>query len=363
MQRSAITEIAAEGGARLLSYQGWEIPAAFADLDVEYHAGCQAAAVADMSQRAVLRVSGPERTEFLHSFLSNHVSDLEPGQGNHSTLMTPQGKLLGDMAMLMGEEEIRLILEPAARQNVFEVLDKYAILSEVEVEDDSARYGQLSVQGPQAAACIAGAGIEAPVAELTEPYYWIGATWQDTLLSICRSKLTEAGGYDVLVGAQAAVNLWQALVGAGAQPLGFEAFNVLRLEAGVPLYGADMDDSHIPVQANLVDAISYDKGCYVGQEVVAKIRSLGQVNRLLKGLVLDGSTVPPTGAKLSLGDEKCGVITSAVMSPKLGKPIALGYVRRKILEMNQALTVRWDGEQAVAVVVETPFSEAAPAIS
>lgn len=357
MQRSPIADAAAAAGVRLRPYQEWEVPAVFSRVQEEYRAACATAAVADLSHRGVLRVAGPERTAYLQSMLSNEVKDLRPGDGNHTTLLTPQGRLLGDMGLLCGGDEVRLLCEPLARQPVFELLAKYGVLSDVEVEDVSAEYAQLAVLGPQAVAALGRAGLAGVSAWPSEPWRWVAARWRKQPVTVVRSRLAEAGGFELLLPRQLGVDLWTALGAAGVMALGFEALNLLRLEAGVPLFGIDFDHTHLPVEANLLDAISYTKGCYVGQEVLARLRARGHVSRRLSGLVLEGDSAPPAGATVLHAGENVGEVTSGVFSPKLGKPIALAYVRWKTLEEQAPLTVVWEGNEAAAVV-EPPFSKA-----
>ena len=154
--------------------------------------------------------------------------------------------------------------------------------------------------------------------------------------------------------------MWDILLSSGEElgvtPVGMDAMNTLRVEAGIPAYGVDMDESNIPIEAGLWDALDFEKGCYVGQEVVARIKWRGHVNWHLLGLLLDGDTVPKPGDEIFSGERKIGRVTSGVFSPSLGKPIALGYLRREFKEPGTKVTVKTDEKNALnGVISDIPF--------
>jgi folate-binding protein YgfZ len=181
-------------------------------------------------------------------------------------------------------------------------------------------------------------------------------------LTIARINRTGEEGYDIFVGSDLAVRLWELLTNNGEEfgikPIGLEAMETRRIEAGIPRYGFDMDESTIPIEAGLWHAISFDKGCYVGQEVVARIKWRGHVNRHLAGFVIEGKELPKSGDKLMHGEREIGQITSSVFSPALKKGIALGYIRREFIEPGTKVSVRLgEGKIGSAEVVKTPFYE------
>jgi folate-binding protein YgfZ len=194
---------------------------------------------------------------------------------------------------------------------------------------------------------------------LTTPFQHIEASLAGTTVRILRADDTGADGYNILTPRDATESVWQKLLQSGdrlgLQPVGFAALNMLRVEAGIPWYGIDMDEERIALEVGLDHALSFTKGCYVGQEVVERASSRGRVNRKLSGLLLEGDTAPHAGDKLFHDSQEVGWITSAVLSPRLGRPVALGYVRREHLEPGTRLRVDRSGIAVIAEVASLPF--------
>lgn len=326
-------------------------PPSYGDPAAEYAALREGAAVWVRAGWEVLRLSGGDPVEFLHKYVTQEVRR-RPGQGAYGCVLTLKGGLVCDAWLLVGEGEVLALLPPGASEPARAHLRKYALLARVKLEPTAQVV--VSVWGPAAAArCAAVLGSLPPLDEELDhaPVEVDGAP-----LRVVRDGAFGAPGYDLLVPAERAPALLDALVAAGARPVGAEAIEQVRVEAGVPLFGVDMDESTIPIEAGLeARAISYTKGCYLGQEVIARIAHRGRVNRHLRGLRFVGECDVP--APLFLGEKEVGQLTSLVRSPRLGgAALGLGLVHRKGLEPGAALRV--GGPEGPAVEpCELPLAE------
>jgi len=323
----------------------------------DYRALRERCGLVDRSQRGKLALTGPGAVEFLNGQVTNELLDLRPGQGRYAAFLTNKGKMLGDLRVLVvggddGEvSELLLDTERPALQALFDMIRHYRIGYDVELHKRTLERALYSLIGPHAAA-VAARAADIPVTELpSEEHDHLGATIADT-----------PDGLDVLCHAAAGEALAAALLDAGAEPVGEAAAEILRVERGRPRYGLDLDADTIPQEAGLNDrAVSFTKGCYVGQETVARLYYRGRPNRHLRGLRLapragvetaDAEPPPPEpGAELRLGERLVGRLGSVVLSPDLG-PIGLALLRREATP-GDVLAIGAHG--ATAEVVELPF--------
>lgn len=289
----------------------------------------------DRSERGKLALTGDDRKAFLNGQVTNDVEALEPGQGCYAAFLTPKGKMLGDLRILDAGEELLVDTERVALQALFDLIRRFSIGHAVELHKRTLESGLLSLVGPQARD-VAGAGA-LPEAEHSHVAGEIGGR-------PVRLIATDAG-VDVLCAAADTEAVAAALRAAGAEAISEEQAEVLRVERGRPRYGVDLDDSVIPQEAGLNDrAVSFTKGCYVGQETVARLFYKGKPNRHLRGIRLPAPAEP--GTPLTLEGKEVGRVSSPVVSPHLG-PVALALVRR---EAPPGTTLD-DG----SAVVELPF--------
>ena len=312
----------------------------------EYRSLADSCGLLDRSDRGKLALSGAEAVEFLNGQVTNELADLVPGDGRYAAFLTHKGKMLGDLRVLMVDgpdgPELLLDTERAALQALFDMIRRFKVGYRVELEKRTLERGLLSLIGPNAGA-VAGA-VPAAAEHANAPVEVDGIA----ALAI-RTDL----GLDLLCAAERTAELTEALRGRGAVSVGAAAAECLRVERGRPRYGVDIDDTVIPQEAGLNDrAISFTKGCYVGQETVARLFYKGKPNRHLRGLKLSGPA--ETGAELTLGDRTVGHLGSVACSPRLG-PIALALLRR---EAEPGATVAVAGG-AGGEVVELPFPAAA----
>jgi folate-binding protein YgfZ len=345
-------------GARFVSVGGREVAAGYGDVGAEYGAARDAVGLHDASYREILRITGEDRASFLHGMVTQEVKNLPVGSAAYAAFITVKGAMVGDARILKREADLLLDLEPGLGAKVREFLDKYLISEDAELHDGTPEFAWLKLLGPRTDGVL-GAALGAPF----EPLPAL-ASRRVTLAGQEAWLLGTAlpggrGGVDVLVARSGLEPVWEALVAAGAahglKPLGFDALELVRVEAGVPRYGQDMVDTTIPLEANLTNAISYNKGCYIGQEVIARATFRGHMNRKLAGLLLGDAEAAP-GTELRKGEKKVGWVTSVVESPVKGQRVALGYVHKDSLEPGTQLTLA--GGPATATVAALPFTAA-----
>ena len=335
----------------------------------QYRALRDGAALVNRSERGRLRLTGADRREYLQGLLTNDIVALSPGSGCYACLLTAQGRMIADMYVIETGDAILMDLERAVTARVGEHLAQFVFSEDVEVTDVSGSTAQLGVFGPDAAHVVNRVferhGSPPPsTADLESLLVLENRTvnWGSLPITIVRRDDLGGLGFDLWIGAEHSDALAEALSGAGALAVDPEAADICRIENGRPLFGRDMTTDTIPLEAGIEDrAISLTKGCYVGQEIIIRVlhRGQGRVARRLVGLTLDPkASVPSGGSTIRAGDREIGIVTSAVLSPPLGRPIALGYVHRDFVEPGSAVTVV-TGEQVMpAVVARLPFIEA-----
>ena len=295
----------------------------------------------DRGDFGVLELTGRDRASFLHALLSNEVKALGPGQGCAATLLDIHGKVQVVLFVWVADDRIFVVTPPAMAAKTAEALDHYLFSEKVAIEDVSREKALFVLAGPQARETsdrLMGK-LGAPPVRLVSGG---GETGEAEVWIMC--ALTDAA------------KVHDALAGADVRPIGPEAFESLRIEAGTPLFGHDVDESVLLSEIPFENLLSHTKGCYPGQEVVVRIRDRGHVNRMLRGLVLDGDQVPPQGAEVVLDDTTIGKVTSAVRSFGLARPIALAFVRRQHAEPGTRVAVRFGGTTVAATVSALPFA-------
>jgi folate-binding protein YgfZ len=347
-------------GARFLDLNGEEGVADYGDPSAEYAALRESAGVMDCSFRGRLCVLGTDRVKFLNGQVTNNVKDLRTGEGCYAALVSAKGKIQSDLHIYILENEILLDFEPGLGGAVQQRLEKYIIAEDAQVADVSAHYGLWSVQGPKAAAVIKMLPWNLPIPEKSNTVARAGdATLGE--IYVTNHARTQSGGYDLFVPNAAMQVVAGQLVTAAREMsgrfCGWHALETARIEAGISRFGADMDETNLASEVLDTAAISYSKGCYIGQEVIARVRTYGQVAKALRGLRLPDNLqrLPIKGDKLFLGEKEAGYITSAVASPFLKANIALGYVRREANQSGTELLLQMPPEKFPVMVVDLPF--------
>ena len=346
--------------ACLTTVDGWNLPQHYGDSKAEYRALRQGFGLIDLSHRGLVRVRGGDSQRFLHAMLSNNTSDLRPGQGCYATFLNPKGHMVTDVVVYAEEESYLLEVEPHIVSIFLEAIDFFVISEDVTFEDESGKRTAVGVQGCHAADAMVSAAGQESLRSLA-PYESDCCRIADCDVWVTNRSYTREPGYLLLAERAVAETLWAAIQDTGrseelrGRAVGLQALETLRIESGKPRFGVDMTEATIPVEANLSEAISYTKGCYVGQEVIARIDARGHVNRQLAGLLLGEAELPEAGAKLFSPDREVGWVTSAVRSPAMAQTIALAYVRREFLEPGTPLQVKTGAGDIPATVAPLPF--------
>jgi glycine cleavage system T protein len=353
LRRSPLADEHLACGATLAAYHGAEVPVRFRDWRSEHEAVRAAAGLFDFSFRSKFTLTGEHRVRFLHRVVSNDVKRLFTGQGTYATLLSAQGRILVDLRIYADEDRLWVDTDADLAEKAIAALKRYIIGDRVEIEP-SELY-TVALQGPQSRKAL-GELLGSSLEHLEDEMDHCAVDHEGGRARAVRLSSTGEEGYEVWLEAAAIGRFWRAARDAGGSPItacGSEALESLRIEAGVPRYGQELGEDTLPLEAGLLGALSFNKGCYVGQEIVERARTRGHVNWRLMGLCLEaGAPVPRPGESLTADAKSIGEVTSACFSPKLGRPLALAYVRREVSQPGTKLTL---ATGTVAEVAELPF--------
>jgi tRNA-modifying protein YgfZ len=344
-----------EGGTSTVGdVGGRSVVLAYGSVAAEYEALHSRAALFDRSHRGRMRVNGERAAEMVGGLVTNDVAALAPGQGCYAAALTAKGKIIADLRVFVEEGSVLVDAPARAAEAWSSMVKKYVNPRVAPHADESARLRDIGIFGAAARHVVATVtGVQSPALTALAPYAHVTVEIEGTRVLVARVPDLGVEGFELIVPAEAFDSLWQRAVDAGAAPAGLEAWEIARVEAGRPEWGLDMDDTTIPQEANFdeLHAISYTKGCYVGQETVARVHFRGHVNKHLRGIRAPGVEPPPRGATLhDAAGAQVGDVRSAVRSPVLGG-IALAMIRREV-EPGAALVARWPAPE--------PDAEAAP---
>ena len=278
----------------------------------------------DMSARGRIKVTGEDRARLLHAMTTNHIQQLTPGQGCYAYFLNAVGRILADVNVFCRPDHFLLDTEPETHDKVYQHLDKFIIADDATLEDLTPVTAIIALDGPESHEILRGLG--APIPEEAHA----NAEWGTRL--IARVSYVGGPGYIVFAPASEAPGLIQELESAGASSADEEASNIVRLENGKPRYGQDLSERYLAQEANQPQALHFNKGCYLGQEIVERVRSRGQVHRVLMPLQMDVAEPPAPGTKLQIDGKDAAEITSAAFSPALNKVVALAYVRTEFAD-------------------------------
>ena len=355
MTESFLTEWHRASGARLAEFEGCQLPASFSTLEREYDAAKQSVALFDTSWRATFRIAGRDRVKYLHAITSNNIQALENGCGILALLLNPQGRILSELEIYVEAESVLVRTHVSARERTLATLKKFIIASDVKVQDLTDATGSAAVEGPRAARVIeqvCSVKLEQMPAMAVEHVAVDGIACQ----IVRRSHFGELGA-EFIGAREALAPLWEKLLvpvrAQSGEPIGMDALTALRLEAGVPWYPTDFHEAMIPHEAALENThISFNKGCYTGQEIVERVRSRGHVNRKRVSLRFSATEPPAPGTKLRAPDgSEIGFVSSAAEMPHSQPAIGMGYVRRE--QFAGGRVVEFDGGTATVVELST----------
>ncbi len=328
-------------------------PTAHSDLSFAHRATVESqlsallhhAAIAPLDNTGWIRVTGDDRVRWLNGMVTNSIQQLEPGMGNYNFLLSAQGRIQGDAYIFAEPDAILLETSRSAVPAVIELLDRFVIMDDVEIADISDQQAGLLVIGPQASTLLESLGL--PAASLN-PLHRTLHQWNGSNVTILHAHSPLTPRYELWADPSATTALAATIQQAGAIPCEPQALEALRILEGTPLYGTDIRDKELPQETAQTRAIHFAKGCYLGQEIVERIRSRGNVHRTFAAFRLEG-TLPLPGTPLTAEDKPVGELTSIAAVPRDGTTVqlALGYVRREVLERN--LPILFAGGKATPV--------------
>jgi len=351
MSVTGIQEKLAAAGARLGSYRGAQTPASFGNTAAEFRALLESCAIFDMGWQAKLVLSGEDRVRWLNGMVTNNIRDLVPGRGVYSFLLNAQGHIQGDIVAYNRGDHLLITTDCEQSPRITAIFDRYIIMDDVEVADITDKLATIGVAGPKAREVLSTAGVEA---FQLEPGQVIDTVARDAGISVARGAQPAIDGYEIWFSPQNADRVWDAVQSGGAQQVGSDAVELYRIVKGVPRFGVDLRERDLPQETGQVYALNFAKGCYIGQEIVERIRARGNVHRTLTGFEVDGDP-PPPGTKVRANEKDVGEITNAVRVPFPSgeRTLALGYLRREVAAPGTTVQV---GNQS-ATVATLPFRD------
>ena len=339
-------------------YRGATTAARFADPQLELAALRGACGVYDLGFRARISLTGGDRMRWLNGMVTNNIRDLALGRGVYAFLLNPQGRILGDMFVYNAGEA--LVVETARSQveKIIATFDHYIIMDDVEVTDIGDKQTTLGLAGPKSRAVLNAAGIEVPELQplqMITPHCNCDCGCVEC--TVVRGEDAQHESYEIWLAPQDAYKTWQALLAAGATPVGSEVLEMQRIASGVPLYGVDIRERDLPQETEQMRALNFNKGCYVGQEIVERIRSRGNVHRKFTGLLVEGAAAIVAGAKIISNEKEVGEVTSVATlpTPSGERTVALGYIRREVGVPGRAVTIG----TSRATVIQLPLERVA----
>ncbi|MGH9714867.1 MAG: YgfZ/GcvT domain-containing protein [Candidatus Acidiferrales bacterium] len=322
-----------ESGVKLAEFSGCLLPERFSSFESEYRAGHESVALFDTNWHAVLTLAGPDRVRYLNAMVTNNIQSLAEGRGVLALLLNPQGHILAELEVFNQPGHLLTRSHASVRERTVSTLDKYIIMDNVDLEDITEEVGSIAIEGPRAAVIVqqaCGFALE----DLPEMAIHEAKIERIPCQFLRRSHFGQPGA-EFVVRRDRLPSLWNKLLAGvqahGGEPIGMHALNTLRLEAGIPWFPEDFNESVIPHEAGLENThINFTKGCYTGQEIVERVRSRGHVNRRLVTLRFTiAGALPAPGTKLRAAGTEVGHITSSAYLPSEGVAIGMGYVRRE----------------------------------
>ena len=339
-------------------YRGAVAAARFGNPQAEWaelRFGC---GVYDLGYRAKISLTGADRVRWLNGMVTNNIRDLAADRGVYAFLLNPQGHILGDLYSYNRGDSILIDTDRSQLEKILATFDHYIIMDDVEVKNLSDELTALGITGPKARDVLNKAGIAVPE---MQPLQAVEATCEcdcDCVkCTVVRGQDSETESYDLWLSPSEVRKTWDALLAAGASPVGFEAIELQRIVSGIPLYGVDIRERDLPQETEQERALNFNKGCYVGQEIIERIRSRGAVHRKFSGFIADGVAAIPPGNKIVAGEKEVGEITSVAALDLRGvkKTVALGYLRREVSTPGREVVIA--GVKAIVASLPINFDQ------
>ncbi|MGA2647898.1 MAG: folate-binding protein [Candidatus Sulfotelmatobacter sp.] len=356
--QEALCAQTAAGEQSAAEYSGAETAVRFSDPQEEFEALGKGCAVYDLGYRARISLTGSDRVRWMNGMVTNNIRDVLPGRGVYAFLLNPQGRILGDMLVFNEDETLTVETDRSQVEKILATFDHYIIMDDVEVTDVSENWTAVGVAGPKSRDILRASGIEVPE---MQPLQVIAARCSCACdcveCKVVRGEDAHRESYEIWLAPKDVYKTWQSFIAAGATAVGSEALEMQRLVAGIPLYGVDIRERDLPQETEQMRALNFNKGCYVGQEIVERIRSRGNVHRKFTGFISEGAAEFAKDAKIVFGDKEVGEITSfaVLKTPSGERTVALGYIRREVGVPGREVAIAG----AKAVVAQLPLQGSA----
>jgi glycine cleavage system T protein len=350
-----------ELGAQFNNFYGWVMAESFGDPLQEQKLVRSQVGLIDLSYCGAIKIGGKEGAQFLHGLVTNDVKGLAKQKGMRAGFLTGHGKVKALCRIYGLGDEYLVITDPQTHEKIYNYVFPFSYAGDFKAEDVSDDYRLISVQGPGSLLVMKEACFE-PVPSLDE-HEWIDTTIAGHQVMVARASHTGEQGFDVFVPAAGLKDVWDFILLKGQFhsiiPFGLRALETLRVEAGIPIYGLDVDETNMMLETGLSDAVSFTKGCYTGQEAVAMATYRGHVSKKLCGLIIPSDHIPSLGDKVSRDGKEIGYVTSSIKSETLQSVIAMAYIKYGHFEPSTAVEINVENETVAASVVELPFYKAA----
>lgn len=345
MRKMPLRQVHEGLGATFSPSAGWELPIHYGDMVREYWAARHNVALIDRSHLGRLELRGADAKDLLERLSTNKLADLAAGQGRWSILTTPKGRIIDRLLVAQAPDYLLVITSPGTSETVASWIERYTISEDASTVDVGDRFGMLGVVGPESTRLLS---------SLAEADFHSLPTCNSTVIDlkgveilVVRSDPVGTEGYDLIVENDQVEGAWTILRTLGAMPVGQLALEVLRIEAGIPRYGHELGEQYNPLEAGLLDDVSFTKGCYVGQEVVARLNTYMKVKQFLMGIKLTGQEAPPRGSPIFAGGQQVGHITSAAWSFGSALTLGMAYVARDHARPDEGVAVELGSSKRV----------------
>ncbi len=366
MSESTLTSMHKRLGAQMIQVDGVAVPEKYTSVEEEYGAARRYAAFFDLSHFGKLRLTGKDALDLLNRITTNDLNGMRPGMGKQTFFATEKGRIVDLCTVYAQQESLLVLTSPGNSGKVAKWIERFVISEDVRIEDVTGSFPMLFVAGPAATDFLkeyAHSSYKAFLDVSKMPAFNFVRTFLGSReIFLSKTNLATGGGYILLVNPDNAGEIWNSLLengkARGAVPAGLETFEILRIENGTPLFPRELNEDMNPLEANGIDAISDNKGCYVGQEVVARLQTYEKVRRRLIGLVADSKM--PHGAKVydakPGAETEIGAVTSSAKSPGLGKEIALAYISIQQMVPGAKYSIKVGGKSFDAALSTLPFN-------
>jgi aminomethyltransferase len=350
---------------REVDYRGATTTARFTDPQAEFAALLNGCGIYDLGFRAWISLTGGDRVRWLNGMVTNNIRDLAVGHGVYAFLLNPQGRILGDMFVYNQGEALIVETDRSQAEKIVATFDHYIIMDDVEITDIGEKQTAIGLMGPRSRAVLNKAGIEVPN---LQPWQMItpkcNCDCGCAQCTVVHGEDAPQESYEVWLAPHDVYTTWQALIAAGGTPVGSEALEMQRIVAGIPLYGVDIRERDLPQETEQMRALNFNKGCYVGQEIVERIRSRGNVHRKFTGFLVEGAAAIAAGSKIVSAEKEVGEINSVAVldTPSGQRTVALGYIRREAGVPGREVTIGTIKATVVSLPMEVTLRQSDPSL-